>query len=400
MIVHIVLNDSFPFGGAPANRMFHYAKGLKANGVDCKIIIPYPHEKHNDAKNKNTKGVYEGIEYYYASGITYRHRNFLKRRFYDILGCIKTIIYVIKRAKKNDIIIGYHPTQKIYSYISLICKIRSIKLVSELNEYPFIYYEQTEQIKRKRDLFFNGLFKKFDGHIVISEALYEVAKQYSKMPIIKVPIIIDTEISKTINNDTSPVKTPYIFHSGTLTERKDGVCGMLEAFGIAKPSLPENVRFVLTGNINNSPDKEKIKEIINKYHIENSVDFVGYLDTETLRRYQKYCSLVIINKYPTEQNKYCFATKTGEYLAFARPLIITNVGEAMNYFSDNENAYVVEPNVPNYIAEKIVHIFKNQQEASSVGRNGYKLAKEVFEYMHQTKRMMYFFKAMNNSNDF
>ena len=122
--------------------------------------------------------------------------------------------------------------------------------------------------------------------------------------------------------------------------------------------MDKNIKFISTGYLEKSPDKEKIYRIIDKYNLKDSVKFMGYLDNETLRRYQKYCLAVIINKYPTLQNKYCFATKTGEYLAFARPIIITNVGEAMNFLKNDESAYIIEPNDPALIAEKIIHIFK------------------------------------------
>lgn len=62
--------------------------------------------------------------------------------------------------------------------------------------------------------------------------------------------------------------------------------------------------------------------------------FTGYLSHEDLKDYLSKASMVIINKYRNQQNEHCFSTKLGEYLAAAKPVIITNVGEAMNWLEN------------------------------------------------------------------
>lgn len=103
--------------------------------------------------------------------------------------------------------------------------------------------------------------------------------------------------------------------------------------------------------------------------------------------------MMIINKYDTQQNKYCFSTKLGEYLAFAKPIIITNVGEAMNYLND-DNAYIVETGYPEKIAEKIVEIANNPKEALIKGQKGYELAKTTFNNFYQTGRILDFLNTI------
>ncbi|MBQ3944933.1 MAG: glycosyltransferase, partial [Alphaproteobacteria bacterium] len=104
-----------------------------------------------------------------------------------------------------------------------------------------------------------------------------------------------------------------------------------------------------------------------------------------------HCSLCIINKFKTLQNKYCFSTKLGEYLAFARPVIITNVGEAMNYLKNGENAYVIEPNDTDLMAEKILEVFNHPEEAEKIGKAGQEVAKNVLNCDIQAQRLITFF---------
>ncbi|MBO7193917.1 MAG: glycosyltransferase family 4 protein [Bacteroidaceae bacterium] len=376
------------------NRLYCYAKGIADNNCECEIVVCIPTETDSNIRNKESVGEYNGTSFRYSTNNTIRSRSFFKRRIDDILGYTKTFFYLISKTKRDDVVVETSKSRLWYFFLFIARYFRSFKLVYELNEYPLVTTKQTKKIELKRKKLEKFAFSRLNGVIAISETLKEYATAITKAQIIKVPIIIDKDTTNNITLDTPPIDTPYIFHSGTLTERKDGVCGMLEAFGIAKPSLPQDARFILTGNLEKSPDKEKMKEIIRKYDIGNSVEFVGYLDLETLRRYQKYCSLVIINKYPTEQNKYCFATKTGEYLAFSRPIIMTRVGEAMNYFKDKENAYIVEPNDSNHIAEKIIDIFKHPDEAKKIGERGFLLTESDFNYKTQGKKMIDFFKSL------
>ena len=93
------------------------------------------------------------------------------------------------------------------------------------------------------------------------------------------------------------VKTPYIFHCGTLQEQKDGILGMIEAFGKAVMKN-ESIRFICTGYIEQSPNSEEIRALIEKYGIHDKLTFVGYLSLSELRNYLSRAALVIINTSP------------------------------------------------------------------------------------------------------
>ena len=191
-----------------------------------------------------------------------------------------------------------------------------------------------------------------------------------------------------VGTDFPEQKIPYIFHSGSLYEQKDGICGMLDAFGMACQKLNTPIEYILTGKLEESPHADELKRIIDKYGIAERVRFVGYLDMPTLRKYQKNCFLTIINKYDTQQNRYCFSTKLSEYLSFSRPVITTTVGEANSYLKDRVNAFIVEPHKPELIADKIVYAFSHPEEVEKMGKEGHKLTKKEFDCVYQTRRII------------
>lgn len=396
MKVYIILKNQFPNGNASTARVINYCKGLKELDIDCCVILPIAMERFEEkVRNTEAFGVFEGIPFQYISGTPKRSKYLIKRQIKDKLDYIKTLIYLRKNLTSNDIVIIYEGGCTWFSMLEKVIHQKGAKIIMELNELPYGTSSETPKLIHLRDKMLKYVFPKIDGYISISETLSELVHKYAPKSInIKVPIIVDTSIS----NNVKPHKTkrPYIFHSGSLYEQKDGVVGMLTAFALANKELNNSLDFILTGNLHDSRDSEKIKKVIEEYNIQEYVKFVGYLFTNELREYQMGASMMIINKYETLQNKYCFSTKLGEYLAFSKPIIITNVGEAMAYINNKKNAYVVEPNNIKEMSKCILEIIRCPQEAKAIGKNGFELATKEFNYAHQSKRIAEFLKRIIN----
>ena len=135
-----------------------------------------------------------------------------------------------------------------------------------------------------------------------------------------------------------------------------------------------------------------------KYNISDKLTFTGYLYREQISDYLSKASLVVINKHPNPQNLYGFSTKLGEYLAAGKPVIITNVGEAMNWLKDGESAYIIEPNDTDSLAKAIVDAFNNSEKRKMIGINGQKICKECFDYRNYGAKLQHFFNSITQSN--
>lgn len=394
MRIFFILKNLYPYGKASTARVRSYAKGFTDNGITCNVIIPISMESYKEkAINTQSQGYYENTFYKYMSGSPKRSKNILVRQISDLFGYIKTLLYIKKNITKEDIVIIYEGGILWQKLCIKATHLTGAKAIMELNELPYGTGEETNRNQQLRNKTLQEVFPKYDGFLAISETLADLAKRYNKKALtIKVPILINN------NRTTTPTlqnnKVDFIFHSGTLTEQKDGILGMIEAFGIAIKKIKTPLNFYLTGSIEKSPVATQIQELIYKYELKNKIFFTGYLNEEELRRYQEGCSLVIINKYNTQQNRYCFSTKLGEYLALKKPVIITNIGEAMNYLNET-NAYIVEPGDPQLIANNIISIINNKEKSKRIAENAYQLTLKEFNSTYQTKRIIsYFTKSL------
>jgi glycosyltransferase involved in cell wall biosynthesis len=401
MDIYIITNGQFPNGMAATNRTKCFAKAIISQGLSCKVLIYTRTERYGKKpKNIDGKGVFEGIPFQYMGKTPLRGKNPFIRKFHDLADKFRLLSYLFQHLKKNDIVISVvgQDADFVQALIKLI-HFKQAKFVRELCELPYGTGKETPKAIKKRDYILKKQFPSCDGIIAISDKLMNLAKEYAsnKCHIIKIPILVDFE-KYYIPDKSSDATTPYIFHSGTLYEQKDGFIGMLEAFGKATELVKKPILFISTGTISKSPHREEIKRIINQYHLKDKVFFTGYISDEELKENLSKASLVIINKYLNQQNTYCFSTKLGEYLAAGKPVIITNVGEAMNWLKDGESAYIVEPNDTDSLAKAIVEAFNNSEKRKMIGINGQKICKKCFDYRNYGAKLQHFFNSITQSN--
>ena len=396
MRIIFILDNLFPNGKASTARVRSYGKGFVSNGVKVKVILPVPRQKHSAKHiNPKAKGIDDnGVEYVHTVGTCMRNRYALVRKLQDVYGYTLTLLSILFKTHKDDFYIIYEGSPLWHRLCVATVHMVGAKVGIELNELPFGTGRETAATIHKRKVMLARVFPRLDFILAISEPLAILGRKYApQAKVVKVPIIAEGHLE---GEDFKEPHVPYLFHSGSLFEQKDGICGMIEAFGIACQHLKQPLEYVLTGELCQSPHAKEIEAIIKKYNIEDRVKFVGYLDMSTLHRYQKNCLLTIINKYDTQQNKYCFSTKLSEYLSFSRPVITTTIGEANYYLKNGVNAFIVEPHSPKQIAEKIVYIYEHPAEARRIGEEAHKLVEKEFDCSYQTARII---KVLNQMND-
>lgn len=338
----------------------------------------------------------------YVESLTpYRNDLFLKPLIPFVI-----LLELIKRNLKADIILiyGYGWVSKLI--IVLYCKILNIKTILEINEKPYSIRESGRRdILLKYfapvNLFFltHIVFPIVDGFIVISEELKIFVNQFASAngKILKIPILVDFKFySEYRVNNKFEVKQPYILHASTLNDAKDGIISVFKAFAIIHKKFNYPVHFYLTNKIGLKKVIKVIEEIIKTNDLEKYVHFLNEPSDEILINYQKACSLTVINKINSEQNRFNFSTRLGEFLALGKPVITTRIGEVKNYLQNGVNCLFVEPNSSEEIAEKIIYLINNKDQADKIGRDGQEIAKKFFDYTLYSEKLKIFFNEINS----
>ncbi len=397
MKIYLITDKPYPNGMAATNRVKCYAKTIIHGGNDCEVIIFTRTERHGVTPwNTVGSGTSEGVPFRYIGGTPLRHGNPLLRKYHDWHD-----VYLLKKHLKShlrpgDVILTYCDKRvKLVNQLADFAHRQGAKIVRDLCELPFGTSNETPQNISGREAAFHTQFPRLDGIISISDTLMELARRYASPSCkhIKIPILVDFPKYE-LPDLSDEAEEPYIFHAGTLTEQKDGILGLLEGFAIARQRYGKPFRFLSTGQLEKSSQCEALKAIINRYGIEDDVVFLGYLSEDELRDRLSHASMVIINKAPTQQNRYCFATKTAEYLAASKPLITTRVGEATNWLVDGQSAFMVDHSSPGQIADAIIALLNDPQLRKKIGAGGKQLCKEAFDYTNYGETLSKYFQTL------
>lgn len=396
-MIYILTNSPFPYGMAPVKRKLCLAKALIQEGANCKVLcFCRTQTKGDKSLNTQSKGVFQGVPYEYIGGKTERYSNPYIAKVETGFLILLLYLRLLLSLKKGDVIYVY-THDKFARQMNLavdIAHFKGAKAVRELCEIPGKGNTNIEGEKEKQFVL-EKCFPNYDGFVAISDSLAALAKQYMKpsAKILKVPIIVDYK-DYYLEDKSSEVNVQYIFHSGSLFEQKDGILGMIEAFGKASWQLNKPICFISTGRKENSPHSKDIDTLIAKYNLHDKLIFTGFVTDDKLRDYLQKASIVIINKTPNLQNTFCFSTKLGEYMAAGKAIIITNVGEAMNWLTDDKDAFIIPPCDNDKLVEAIVALFNEDETRKRLGENARITCKKSFDYKVWGEQLKKYFEQL------
>lgn len=379
MKIFLITREPFPNGMAAVKRIIAYCKAWKKENIEVEIII-YTRTERYGIKPRNIigHGIYETIPFRYIHDRPLRESFVLKRIWNDWIDFWRLKHYLHEKLKAGDVVYSYGINLKAQDLIQIIHDKKAYYFL-ELCELPFGTGDETKKRIRNRKKLERNILPLIDGIIVISDTLISYVKKYCSQCalITKIPILVEYDKYNMADHSEESV-IPYIFHSGTLYEQKDGFLSMLKAFGKIVNDLPFDVKLISTGTPVGSKHETEIIKILQDYNISDKVVFTGYLNNEDVRNYLSKASFVIINKLPTQQNQYCFSTKLGEYMAASKAIITTNVGEAMNWLTHGENAYIVPTNDVEALGKAMKKLFLDKDLRKRLGIGANKACKTFF----------------------
>ena len=399
--IRLVTSGTYPDGMASTYRIQCYAKALQIEGSEIEVVSPISLRKYAGRKVL-LKGKHQGVPYTVILNLGKPSNKWIDY-FYAEIKCYILLMHTLITAKKFDILwlygMGFIPRMVLLPLLHLLGK----KVVLELNEYPYATEGNAyTRIPIVHNLLQKGtmsyVFPQFDGIVAISESLKVVAEQYGKKcrPILKIPILLDTEMHLIEKEGEKPLEELYLFHAGTLSEQKDGILSYIKGYVEAASKLIHNgkiLKLVLTNQ--SSYVWSVIEQLLKDANLFENLIITGYLNRQELINWMSHSSVLVINKPDSFQNQYNFPTKLGDYLLSGRPVICGSKHMELNkYLIHKKNCIQVEPNSPEAIAESIIELILTPELANEIGANGRKSALANFDYQVHSERLKEFFSMV------
>lgn len=369
MKIAIVNTLPVPSGNASVNRFLAYGKELVKLGVNVDVLT--------SAQCDNCE--VDGINVISCGN------------GHSMFSALRRITKTIKKGKYNIVILISNSLLLIYP-LWFACKRCGIKLLQEKSEFPFVLMKKGFLQKLYAKFYVNTTYKLFDGLIVMTKPLMEYfkTKVRKNCRLFEMPMSVDTDRFINIQNSENKIGG-YLAYCGNLSNKKDGVLNLIEAFSMVEPLFPQ-IKLVLIGGTSNNEDMGFYKDAVAKYDLKNVI-FYGGVSRDEMPSLLINAKALLLARPSSLQSTGGFPTKLGEYLATGNPVVVTAVGDIPLYLNET-NSFIVRPDDNNAFAEQILAILNNETKAIEVGQKGKELAMTVFNAKIQSQKLYKYLESL------
>ena len=300
---------------------------------------------------------------------------------FSVLNFLKRGIKFINQQKQKSAIniIYNYQYPDIRNFLLLVyAKSRGFKIVFDLVEDKQHYPETkwNDRLNKKLSLFFLRIMPRYaDAAFVISSHLEkEIAKiTKNKIPIFSLPISVDFNNLHFSNHEKSKGDVE-VFYGGSFGQ-KDGLEYLLEAINILQR---KNYRFKLILSGKGEPaDEQKLFPLIKSNPL---IEHRGFLSTEAYFKLLGSVDICCMTRVKSAFANAGFPFKLGEFLAAGKVIVATRIGDVEKYLVHKENAYLINPESAEEIAEAIAFCIDNLPSLSqTMGPKARQVAKQYFD---------------------
>lgn len=308
--------------------------------------------------------------------------NFVWYRRFHLAYQLLCIAFKLLTLSKNDIYILYGENLGLKYILKMP---RRAKLMVERNEYSTYLIRDnlsTSHVEAIEN--FEKLLSKCDGMIVCSTYLKKYYAQFTKVPIVIIPLVVDCAKFKPAT--TTP--QPYIAYCGDFGGNKDGLSTLLESFASVSPKHSQ-YKLYLIGDTSEDATITVLRNRVAELNLTDKVVFTGRVQHAQMPKLLADASLLVLARPANKQAEGGIPSKLAEYLASGRPTLITRVGELDKYLVDKEDVYFATPDSIEDFADKIDYILSNYSQSIQIGINGAQSVKQ-FDYIHQSRILLNF----------
>lgn len=146
-------------------------------------------------------------------------------------------------------------------------------------------------------------------------------------------------------------------------------------------SHPEVV-FMIVGA--GGTDEKRFQEILKEKNLMHAVRLTGHMEYEKIPAVLNLMDIVLA-PYPQFDFFYFSPIKLFEYMAAAKPLLSTNVGQIGEMIQDGKNGIFCDPEDSADVASKISHLMQNDKLRKTIGNNARKTIEQEYTWTHKAK---------------
>lgn len=394
----LITFTNFPSGGAGANYLNLFCKGLKINGYNIKVLLLKGFAFGKFSTKHNRKNITaDGIPFSYL-GMIARPQNPFYKIVDEVFVHFKLVGLMLSLVPKRKIttLLVYnnevHTNFVIYGMASLF----GVKIISFVPEF---YDKGTFKGSFLRRIKWYGFLLNFKylnklsyKLIVFSHYLKDqyLRLNYKESDIFIQPNLTDFEYWKI----ECPIVKYTLGYSGTPAIN-NGLNDLFAAMRILKKEGINTTLFVIGDSLFGKSVIPELVQVCKEFDIAENVIFKGLVELDDVKKYLSECEILTLTRPSMIQTLAGFPTKLGEYFASGKKVIVTNFGDIEKYFKNEEDLVIAQSGDVEDIAKKIKWIIQNGGKAELLTGEGYKKARDMLEYKSSVNKIASFIESLN-----
>ena len=411
-------HDSFPEGRAAAAAIRLIGQGLVEAKANVTVLLPKPGWSAPGAVNLPHAGQYKGIRFEFTCGTTTRSAHFFSRRMQAAKGYVILWLRIIQKrmefGRRGLCVYLYGTGPLLCLPVLLLAKLLGFPAIVELCEWRPAFTSSTHlkrngtpnesvhPIARVISTWYHRLRVWLAaGVLAISEELERKAAAIlpasRKRNVLRHSILADLKEAPVERWQPDTLSGLYVLWCGEVGGYFDSVIWLLRCYAMALKQV-NGLKFVLVGPISDTLKQKLLVEIAAAGLTEKQVIVRGYVSRRELWTLYSGAVALLAPLDDSGRSRARFPWKIAEYLASARPVISSSVGEIPRYFTDGENALVARPDDEQDFASKIELVAKNPEMAVRIGAAGRELALREFHYSSYGKRLLRFVHGLTDGD--
>jgi glycosyltransferase involved in cell wall biosynthesis len=371
---------------APTSRIRMVGKALVAEG--CRFTVlnigagPCP--------NPASRGTVDGIQFEYLPGPTLRPDGALGRKWLYAKGLLQACakLYRLRRTQSNLCAYLYFPGDR---YAILRRFLRGIRLpvIQDVSEW---WPGFRSRLSRDRNLRFS------QGTLAISHLIIDGLKALpSYTPahrILRIPILIDPDECSTAADFArcNSQSIPHMLWCGNIDLSGEDIQFLLRVCQAVNRS--ETCRLIIVGQHSEST-RSQIFEWARAIGLDKGLlDLTGFVPDEEYNKLMSTAAALLLPLWETERSTCRFPTKLAHYLASARPIVTTGLGDLTMYLKNGHTAFLVPPNDVRTFSDRVTQLLRDKEMARSMGIAGWLIATEQFSVQANKTKLARFFREV------
>jgi glycosyltransferase involved in cell wall biosynthesis len=173
----------------------------------------------------------------------------------------------------------------------------------------------------------------------------------------------DSNIRRQVRESLGIKKEPLILFVGNFYEWHD-IGTLLGAFSSVLNERPD-ARLILVGD---GTQRETMEQRSNELNVSHAVHFIGRIPHADVPGYMASADIAIVPYPKMDQKNWLSPLKLFEYMASARPIVASAVGQVVNIIQHEENGLLVPPDDVTQMADAIMRLVADKELRMRLGK--------------------------------